>query len=364
MADDEIPEPDALPGAEHPRHTARLFGQDAAEAEVLQVIATGRMHSGWLIAGPRGVGKATLAWRIARALLSEPAGHPPETLDWAPDTAANRQISAIGHPRLCLMRRTPHPDTGRMRKEITVDVVRGLTSFFGLTAADGGARVVIVDSADELNRNAANALLKSLEEPPKGAHILLVSHAPSRLLPTIRSRCRRLDLGPLAPEDLEWALAQAMPEGEAGDATVRALAEGSVGRAVTLIETGGAETYGRILGLLSAGGGINRAAATALAEKYAGRAGDGKLAEFTALLSAALARITRAGAGVATAALPGETEAAARLAHGPAAMRALAGLAIDLGERARAAEAVNLDPATVILDMLLTIDRTARGAAA
>ena len=361
MADEDLPEPDALPGAAHPRHTARLFGQEAAEAAVLGAMAAGRVHSGWLIAGPRGVGKATLAWRMARALLS---GGAAGTLDWQPDTPDNRQLSALSHPRLSLIRRTPDPRTGRMRKEITVDTVRGLAGFFGMSATDGGARVVIVDSADELNRNAANAILKLLEEPPPNAHLLLVSHAPSRLLPTIRSRCRRLDLGPLGADDLEWALAQALPGGEAGDPVVRALAEGSVGRAVTLIETGGAETYGRLLALLSAPGRIDRAGAIALAEKHAGRSGDGKLAEFTDLLSAALARIARIGAGAPLPPLPGEAEAAARLAGGPRATRAIAGLAIDLGERARAAEAVNLDPATVILDMLLTIDRTAGTAAA
>jgi len=191
-------EADRAPGAPHPRETAVLIGQEAAEREFLEARGAGRLHHAWLISGPRGVGKATLAWRIARFLLTTPvtadgrpdASAPPASLDSDWNAPVARRVLALSEPRLFLLRRPWDAKAERLRQEITVDEVRKLRSFFGLSVADGGRRVVIVDAADEMNVNAANALLKLLEEPPANTVILLVSHQPSRLLPTIRSRCR------------------------------------------------------------------------------------------------------------------------------------------------------------------------------
>ncbi|TNF61069.1 MAG: DNA polymerase III subunit delta', partial [Rhodobacteraceae bacterium] len=201
--DTDIAQPDQAPGAPHPRETLRLLGQAQAEAEFLAAFATGRLHHGWLLTGPQGIGKATLAWRIARFLLATPdpqedglfgAPPPPASLDIAPDHPVARRMLARAEPGLAQVIRSLHPKTGKLRDVITVEDVRDLHRFFGLSATDGGRRVVIVDAADEMNPQAANALLKMLEEPPRRATLLLVAHQPSRLLATIRSRCRTLRL--------------------------------------------------------------------------------------------------------------------------------------------------------------------------
>ena len=205
--DEALPEADRLEGFPHPRETRTLIGHEAVERELSEAFAGGRMHHAWLIVGPEGVGKATLAYRLARHVLARPDERDPagQSLEIAPETAAARQIRALSHPGLLVLRRPYDVRSKRIAASIPVDVVRRLKSFLGLTAAEGTWRVVIVDAADELNINAANALLKSLEEPPTRALFLLVASEPSRLLPTIRSRCRRLDLAPLTGEALRKA---------------------------------------------------------------------------------------------------------------------------------------------------------------
>jgi DNA polymerase-3 subunit delta' len=177
--------PDRLDGAPHPRETARLIGQDVAETAFLDAFRQGRLHHGWLLTGPKGVGKATLAWRIARFLLATPeddgmfAPPPPDSLDIPPDHPVARRLRALAEPRLYLLRRGPNDKETALSQFITVDEVRKMKSFFALSAADGGRRVAIVDAADEMNSAAANALLKLLEEPPAGATFLLVSAPPA-----------------------------------------------------------------------------------------------------------------------------------------------------------------------------------------
>jgi DNA polymerase III subunit delta' len=195
---DDIPEPDRTLGAPHPRATARLIGQDAAETTFLTAFNTGRLHHAWLITGPRGVGKATLAWRIAKFLLATPdddggmfAPPPPITLD-LPDSPILHRINALSESRLFLLRRPYDEKTARLRAEITVDEVRKMKSYFTLSAADGGRRVAIIDAVDDMNTAAANALLKLLEEPPAKVTLLLIAHQPARLLPTIRFALSRI----------------------------------------------------------------------------------------------------------------------------------------------------------------------------
>ena len=202
MSEDAAPQPERLEGAPHPRDTARLIGQDAAQQVFVDAFNTGRLHHAWMLTGPRGVGKATLAWQIARFLLATPAPDPdamfadppPETLDIPTDHPVSLRIASGGEGRIRNVTRTINPDTKKLRKEIVADDIRALNGFFQMSAPDGGYRVVIIDDADLMNTTAANALLKMLEEPPARALLILISHQPSGLLPTIRSRCRTLPL--------------------------------------------------------------------------------------------------------------------------------------------------------------------------
>ncbi|MFC2969740.1 DNA polymerase III subunit delta' [Acidimangrovimonas pyrenivorans] len=377
MSDETRPEPDRIEGAPHPRDTARLIGQDAAEAAFLNAYTTGRLHHGWLLTGPRGVGKATLAWRIARFLLAEPAEEQggglfgdappaPTSLDIAPENPIARRIAAGSEGRLFVLRRAWDADRKRLKTQITVDEVRKLKSFFGLSAADGGRRVVIVDPADEMNPSAANALLKVLEEPPARTTLLLVSHQPSGLLPTIRSRCRELRLGALGPAAMAEALAAAGTDPEGDPRALAELSTGSVGEAIRLAHMEGLKAYAGLVALFSGLPRLDRPRALALADSVAGRGAETRLDLTLDLIELFLARLARAGAigAVPPEAAPGEAELLARLSPNPYAGRVWADLHQTLGARARHARAVNLDPAALVLDMVLKIDETAAPIAA
>lgn len=359
----DLAQPDQIDGAPHPRETLTLFGHQAAEGEFLQAFTSGRLHHGWLICGPRGVGKATLAWKLARFLLATPPeggmfAHTPDTLDVPEDHPVARRLRAGADGGLLVIRRG-HDDKGNLKRDITVDVMRKLHGFFGLSATDGGRRVVIVDAADDMNTNAANALLKALEEPPANATLLLVAHQPSRLLPTIRSRCRELRLSPLAGADFDAALEQA-GVAERG-AALAELSGGSVGAAVTLAQAGGAEIYADLVKLFDATPRIDRQAALKLAESVAGKANAARFDLFLSLYDLFLARLARAGIlGPAPDAVPGEAALMTRLAPHDMAARAYATLAQVLGARARHGRAVNLDPAALVLDMVLQTEAEAR----
>lgn len=246
-----------------PWRSDRLLGHEAAEKTMLAAHESGRLHHAWLMAGPRGIGKATLAWRFARFLLcgqqqgglfgsGKFGGGVAEGLAVSADAAGRSLVDARSHPDLFHLRRTLNPDTGRMRAEIAVDDVRELGAFMHMTPAMGKWRVAIVDSADEMNRNAANAVLKILEEPPPNAVLLMVAHAPGRLLPTIRSRCRRLALQPLADDIVMRLLGELAPDVKEGErAALARLAEGSIGRALELAGSGSLELYNEMVGVLA-----------------------------------------------------------------------------------------------------------------
>ncbi|MEN2987351.1 DNA polymerase III subunit delta' [Tistrella sp. BH-R2-4] len=239
--------------AGHPRTAAVLVGHQAAEQAFLDAWNGGRLPHAWMITGPKGLGKATLAYRVARFVLAVSgdaaaaeagpglfgaAGHndggPAATLDIAATHPAARRLAAGSHPDLLVLERGLD-DRGRPRAEITVGEARTLRPFLGQTSAAGGWRVAIIDAADEMNRNAANAVLKLLEEPPSRALILMVAHAPGRLLPTIRSRARRLALTPLDDVAIDDFLAvRAADVPEARRVIARAMAGGAPGRALTL----------------------------------------------------------------------------------------------------------------------------------
>lgn len=233
-----LPEPDRTGDLPHPRHVYDLFGQDGPARAAQEAVESGRMHHAWMITGPKGCGKATLAWRIARRVLgAAPAGEgAPLASD--PTDPVCRRLEARSHPDLLLIRRPWNEKSKKLRGEITVDEARRAPDFFSRSASDGGWRVAIVDCADELNTNAANALLKTLEEPPKRGLLLLVVNSPGRLLPTIRSRCRRLSLRPPAVEACRTWLEDRHGVSRQDADGAAALAGGAPGRALALLETG------------------------------------------------------------------------------------------------------------------------------
>jgi len=225
----------------HPRETADLFGHQEAESALLNAYRSGRIAHAWLIGGPQGIGKATLAYRMARFVLANPdpsslSVQRAETLAIDFEHPVARQVTSGAHGGLLVLERGLN-DRGVLRTVITVDDTRETISFFGSTAAVDGWRICIVDTVDELNPNAANALLKILEEPPLRSLFLLVSHSPARALPTILSRCRKLPLRPLATDDVVRAATRAagIAAGDPALAEAADAAEGSVSRALTLL---------------------------------------------------------------------------------------------------------------------------------
>ncbi len=373
MADDILPESDRLDGAPHPRDAAQLFGHSAQEAEFLAVATSGRLPHGWLLTGPKGVGKATFAWRAARYLLATPpaqhdslfgAPPPPTSLDVDRDHPVAHRIAALSEPGLFLLRRPWQEKEKRLATQLTVDEVRGLKGFFHMSAGSH-ARVVIVDSADEMNASAANALLKELEEPPEGAVLFLISHRPSVLLPTIRSRCRTLRFDALGDADLASALAQAGAEPPEG-AALAALAQGSVGAAITLAEQGGPQLYSQLIHVLGTLPAMDRQLALKLADATVGKGNEARFDLTLNLLDTALSRAARFGATGQTPPeiVPGEAAILRRLAPSLAQAREWANLAQSLTARARRGKAVNLDPAALVFDIFLDLDRMAARLAA
>jgi len=373
--DDALPEPDRVEGAPHPRETATLIGQSRAEADFLLAYNSQRLHHAWLITGPRGVGKATLAWKLARFLLAEPADDGPSMFgDTAKPTSINisddhpvaHRLLALSEPRLFLLRRAWDEKAKKLKSVITVDEARKLRNFFALSAADGGRRVVIVDTADEMNPNAANALLKLLEEPPERTILFLISHQPSSLLPTIRSRCRELRCHPLTPEDMASALTNAGATPVDNPTAMAALAGGSVGEALRLTNLGGLEMYQEIIALFATLPRLDRARALRLGESAVGKGKEARYDLLLGLMDMFLARVARTGASGESVieAANGEAALLKRLAPSPYAGRLWAELQQSLGARARHGKAVNLDPAALILDMVLKIDATAAKATA
>jgi DNA polymerase-3 subunit delta' len=240
------------------RETTALFGHREAEQTLLNAYRSGRIPHAWLIGGAQGIGKATLAYRMARFVLAHPdpsarSVQDADTLYVDEDHPVARQVANGSHGGLLTLERTVN-DKGTMRTVITVDESRETIGFFGSTAASvGGWRICVVDTVDELNANASNALLKILEEPPARSLFLLISHAPARVLATIQSRCRKLPLRPLEPDDVVRAVAEAAGQ-DRNDPALRdaaEAAEGSVSRALTLFGGQSLGLHQRTLDLLN-----------------------------------------------------------------------------------------------------------------
>ncbi len=301
------------PGRLEPRCNPLLIGQDEAVARLNALRRSRRLPHALILSGPRGVGKATLAFRLARALLAE--GHsgmgglfgaeaPSADLAIGPMHPVFRRVASGGHPDLLTVERGFDEKRGRLREEIVVDDVRAVGGFLTLTPAEGGWRVVVVDAADDLNRNAANALLKVLEEPPRQALLLLVAHAPGRLLPTIRSRCRTVALRRLDDREVAELLGRYRPEIEASEAEMLVrLAEGSIGRALDLADAGGAALFREVVGLLASLPSLDVPAAHGLGDRLGRTDAAVDFATVADLIGWWLARLVR---GAARGELPAE----------------------------------------------------------
>jgi len=236
-----------------PRLTYNLVGHERAETAFLKDFQSGKLHHAWLIAGPEGVGKATLAFRIARFLLQDDPDPQKGTLAVVPDATVSKLIANGSHSNLLVLSRLWDAEKKRLKTALTVDEVRKMHDFFHLAAGRSGWRVCIIDTADDLNISAANALLKNLEEPPPNTLILLLASTPGRLLPTIRSRCRLIRLDPLDTPQLIQVLQDSGfdDHGQQELTAIADLSDGSVGRAIQLLEHDGLKLYGDILALLN-----------------------------------------------------------------------------------------------------------------
>jgi DNA polymerase-3 subunit delta' len=259
-----------------------LLRIEAQVAAFEDALARGRLHHAWLLAGPEGLGKAGFAWRAAARLLGAPDFNPPE------DDAALRLMTAGAHPDFLMLER--EEERGALKKGISVDQARRLPEFFAKAPAMGRYRVAIIDSVDDLNPNGANAVLKTLEEPSSRGVILLVSHAPGRLLPTIRSRCRRLVFAPW-PQD---AVADLL-RGRGLDPAVAEMADGSPGRALALAEQGGLAVDAEVEALLCATGAARLQKMQSMADGFRGEAGKLRFALVVERLAAAARRRALAG---------------------------------------------------------------------
>lgn len=363
-----------------PRENPDLRGHETAEAALLDAYLGGRLAHAWLISGPKGIGKATLAYRFARFVLARggpEAGGPdllgdstskespegiPGSLFVAPDHPVSRRVAAGGHADLATVERTVN-DKGKLRGEIVVADVRALGRFFGLTAGEGGWRVAVVDSADELNPSAANALLKILEEPPDRALLLLVSHNPGRLLATIRSRCRKLALQPLAEETVAALLRERIAElGEEDAAALAHLADGSPGRALALAAEGGLQLYRDMTELLETLPGLDAGRLHAFGQRLGKAGAEDAFETASALLRWWLARLIVAAAGGEAKTMRFTAEERALISR----LAAAAGLDrwFEVWEKinrllVRTGQA-NLDRKQVVLNVFLAIENTVR----
>ena len=310
-SDEGAPESDVFPGALSPRLSPRVIGQLAAEAAMLDAYRGGRLAHAWLLSGPEGIGKATLAYAFARFVLAFPDPKSPEVarardLSVPENHPAARQLAVLSHPDFAVVRRGWNAKAKKFFSEISVDDIRAGQGVFRL-AASGEWRVLLIDAADDLNRNGANALLKTIEEPPDRTLSLIVAHRPGRLPPTIRSRCRRLTLEPLTPEAIAGIVRnQGPPWRDLPDSAVAAAvakADGSAREALRRLDPEAFDAGAAIESLVAKLPSVDWRAALRLADRFAGAAGAEAHERFVLALYdwlAARARATTAPAKLET----------------------------------------------------------------
>jgi DNA polymerase III subunit delta' len=345
-----------------PRENPDLLGHTGAESELRRLAEAGRLPHAMLLSGPRGIGKTTLAFRFARFLLATgSAGDDGLAVD--PESGVFRRVASGGHADLLTVERAYDPRRRRLRSDIVVEDTRAIAGFFRLTSAEEGWRVVIVDGAEEMNRNAANALLKILEEPPRRGLLLLVSHSPGRLLPTIRSRCRHFPLKTLPRPVVLRLLTEHRPELAHSEAEALAgLAEGSIGRAIELADAGGLALYRSMLNILAQVPRLDIANLYGFADKLARPDAEEAYRANTELLSQFLARMVADAAGRRRGSgetIPEEGEVMQHLAGRADPLR-WAGLRDRIGRDFADTDELNLDRKQAILGAFFAIEELAR----
>lgn len=348
-----------------PRENPHLLGHAEAESAVLSAWNGNRFAHSWLIAGPRGVGKATLAYRLARFVLADVGEGPfrkSDSLAVGREDPVFRRVAARAHADLKVVERGFDAQRSRWREEIVVNDVRDLVSFFAMTAAEGKWRVGIVDAADEMNRNAANALLKTLEEPPAHGLVIMVAHVPGRVPATLRSRCRRLSLRGLAPELVGRIVAEQRPDVAADRrAALGRLADGSPGRALALADAEGLALYEELVALVSDLPAVDMLSVHRLGDRVGRRDGGDAFRLIGGLLPRWIEGLVR-GAATGTfpePVVPGENEAMARLAR-TAGLERWCEVWENVRDLFSAAEAVNLDRKQVLLNVFATLRTASR----
>ncbi|WP_085032076.1 DNA polymerase III subunit delta' [Ensifer aridi] len=331
--------PDVLEGAIAPAENSKLFGHKEAEAFLAQSYRSGKGHHAILIEGPEGIGKATLAFRFANHILRhpEPAEAPDSLGDPDPASIVTRQIASGASHNLLHLSRPVDEKTGRPKGAITVDEVRRAGKFFGQTSGSGNWRIVIIDPADDLNRNAANAILKILEEPPRRSLFLVLTHARGKLLPTIRSRCLPLRLKPLEAGAMRQALAHlGFDVAGANAERILAAAGGSVSEALKLINYGGLDIAEAFEDILKGQGPSVRKSMHKLADILSAKDSETIFDFFSSLLTGRVMQSAREAAHA------GDIDRAERLAK----------LSGNFAERLAVSDAYNLDRKQTILSLM------------
>ncbi|MEO1311728.1 MAG: DNA polymerase III subunit delta' [Pseudomonadota bacterium] len=335
-----------------PEERLNLIGHTEAEATLARALDDGALAHGLLVSGPAGVGKATLAFRLARAALAPDARADQGSLAVDAGAPAVKRLLAGAHPDLLVLRRPTDEKTGRVRQEIPVDSARQAARFFTRTAGAGGRRVCIIDKADELNVAAANALLKTLEEPPVGAHFILLADAPSRVLPTVRSRCRALALRPVETDVVAAFLRAEADCGAEEAAAVAQASGGRPGRALALLEEGGAEAAELAERFLDASFRGSHAAPFVASDAVAGVKNDALWESFKTIVINRLSEAARLSA---------------RGEGGPATFEAAPETLIEAWEKARdwlgRGDALRLDRSQILIALAADLRRAVRGRA-
>lgn len=355
---DAIAELPDIDGEFPPRLTRALVGHKRPIAEFIAAAQGGRMPHAWLLCGPQGVGKASFAYLVARAVLSHAVPTQIEHISPAVDSDASRLLETSIHPDMYVLKRSYNEKTDKFRGDISVEETRVLKKAFALSSARGGWRVAIIDAIDEVTRNGVNALLKLIEEPPEKCLFLIVCHHPGRVLDTIRSRCRQLNFNALSEDELQQIIAGKLSGIDPNEAAAAAfLADGSAGRALSLSENGGFDLYRDMVGVMASLPQLDVEQVHGFANRFGTRAAPESFPLFCYLLSGWLHRYVRSlSTGQAfQPVFEGEAELAERFMAGQLPLEPSVSLWEKLQQQSRVVEALNLDKKQAVLEWFVEL---------